>query len=245
MYRLALVLSSPSEIQTEFSYAFLKEHLLIVWPTGKDSTNKVPSDKLHRQTRDCDGAPVGLPSLSPPSGSLDQHLSLPAGAAILTLSSLLPAHSRTPRACWTPSHCTERGVAAALTAECALLTLQSISLHAAPSVLKRKLSSDSPQSTPLSQSSPGWSQSWETAPQLRQQPQRAPSLLSDPTACPAANPAHLVFKTHLDPNHICPPPSTQWSGHPELLMGPPPALSPHSSSPHHRPTLPFYIYLRG
>lgn len=87
MYRLALVLSSPSEIQTEFSYAFLKEHLLIVWPTGKDSTNKVPSDKLHRQTRDCDGAPVGLPSLSPPSGSLDQHLSLPAGAAILTLSS--------------------------------------------------------------------------------------------------------------------------------------------------------------
>ena len=67
MYRLTPVLSSPSEIQTEFSYAFLKEHLLIVWTAGKDSTNKVPADKLHRQTRDCDGAPVGLPSLSPPS----------------------------------------------------------------------------------------------------------------------------------------------------------------------------------
>ena len=83
----SMCLTLWSEIQTEFSYAFLKEHLLIVWPTGKDSTNKVPSDKLYRQTRDCDGAPVGLPSLSPPSGSLDQHLSLPAGAAILTLSS--------------------------------------------------------------------------------------------------------------------------------------------------------------
>lgn len=37
-------------------------------------------------------------------------------------------------------------------------------------------------------------------------------------ACPTANPAHPVFKTHLDPNHVCPPPSTQWSGHPELLF---------------------------
>lgn len=87
MSRLTLVLSSPSEIQTEFSYAFLKERLLTVWPAGKDSRNEVPADKLHRQTRDCDGTPVGLPSLSPPSGSLDQHLSSPAGAAILTLSS--------------------------------------------------------------------------------------------------------------------------------------------------------------
>lgn len=87
MYRLTLVLSSPSEIQTEFSYAFLKERLLTVWPAGKDCRNKVPADKLYRQTQDCDGTPVGLPSLSPPSGSLDQHLSLPAGAAILTLSS--------------------------------------------------------------------------------------------------------------------------------------------------------------
>ena len=86
MYRLTPVLSSPSEIQTEFSYAFLKEHLLIVWTAGKDSTNKVPADKLHRQTRDCDGAPVGLPSLST-LWSLDQHLSLPAGAATLTFSS--------------------------------------------------------------------------------------------------------------------------------------------------------------
>ena len=95
MYRLTLVLSSPSEIQTEFSYPFLKECLLTVWPVGKDSRNKVPADKLPRQSRDSDGAPVGLPSLSPPSGSLDQHLSLPAGAAILTLSS--PSFKREKR----------------------------------------------------------------------------------------------------------------------------------------------------
>lgn len=62
-------------------------------------------------------------------------------------------------------------------------------------------------------------------PQLCQQPWWAPSLLSDPMACPAANPPHPVFKAHLDPNHVCLPPSTQWSGHPELLLVTPPALS--------------------